>query len=156
MRAVMIWRLPVRMLFTSLGGLLTGALLVLSAPNFLAPVLSAWDSVFPVLEPVQADVLARESDAVVLNIIARKTKGEECRLIRVYAYGIDAEGTHSLATVRRLDGSAQQGITHDAGTHDFGPWRIKPTSPETVRVQVYVEHNCLGRVVKSKLAEAAL
>ena len=108
------------------------------------------------LEPVQTEVLEREADAVVLNIVAKKMKGEECRLIRVYAYGIDGTGTHSLATVRRVDGSPNQGITHAAGTHDFGAWRIKPTSPETVRVQVYVEHNCLGRVIKSKLAEAAL
>jgi hypothetical protein len=33
-----LWRMPLRMIFTSMSGLLTGALLVLTAPNFLAGI----------------------------------------------------------------------------------------------------------------------
>jgi len=156
MRAVMIWRLPLRMVFTTVGGLLTGALMVLTAPNFLAPMFAAWDAMFPVMVPVESNVVQREPDAVLLHIVAKKTKGEECRLVRVYGYGLDAEGRHSLATVRRPDGSEQAGITHGPGVHDFGVWRIKPTDSDTVRVQVKAEHNCLGRVIPSTMAEAPL
>lgn len=151
-----LWRMPVRMLFTSVGGLITGALLILSAPTFLGPVLSAWDSAFPVIEPMHSDLISRNGDEVIVSITARKTKGDECKLLRVYAYGIDKEGVYTLATVRRPDGAPQNGITHNAGVHDFGQWRIKPTALDATRVEVFVEHVCLGRVIKSKLAEANL
>jgi hypothetical protein len=151
-----IWRLPVKMIFTTLGGLLTGAVLVLSAPATLGPALSAWDAVFPVIEPIAADVIEREPDAVVIGLVAKKTKGEECRLIRIYGYGVDASGVLSLATVRRPDGTQQQGITHGEGVHDFGLWRVRPVDRDAVLVQVYVEHQCLGRVIRSKMAEVPL
>lgn len=151
-----LWRMPVRMLFTTLGGLLTGMLLVLSAPSLLGPALSAWDSAFPVIEPVRAEVESRSGDEVVLRIVAKKTKGDECKLLRLYGYGIDRDGVYSLAAVRRPDGSPHMSITHGEGTHDFGLWRVKPTAESAQRVEVYVEHICLGRVIKSLLAEAKL
>jgi hypothetical protein len=151
-----IWRIPVRMIFTTLGGLLFGVLLVLTAPATLGPVLSAWDAVFPVIEPISADVIEREPDAVVIGLVAKKTKGEECRLVRIYGYGVDASGVLSLATVRRPDGTQQQGITHGEGVHDFGLWRVRPVDQDAVTVQIYVEHQCLGRVIRSKMAEVSL
>jgi hypothetical protein len=151
-----IWHLPVKMVFTTLGGLATGILLVLMAPATLGPALSAWDAAFPVLEPIAAEVIEREPDAVVIGLVAKKTKGEECRLIRIYGYGVDASGVLSLATVRRPDGSPQMGITHGPGVHDFGLWRVRPVDRDAVLVQVYVEHQCLGRVIRSKMAEVPL
>jgi hypothetical protein len=155
MRATLL-RMPAKMIFTSLGGLLTGAVLVLSAPGFMGPLLSAWDATFPVIEPVRADLVSRNGDEVVINIVARKTKGDECKLLRLYGYGIDRNGIYSLATVRRPDGATHLSITHGQGTHDFGLWRIKPTSVDATKVEVYVEHVCLGRVIKSQLAEVDL
>jgi len=151
-----LWRMPLRMIFTSMSGLLTGALLVLWAPDILGPALAAYDKAYPVIEPVRAEVIDRRGDEVVINIIAKKTKGEECQLLRLYGYGIDREGVYSLATVRRPDGTPHMGIVHNEGVHDFGLWRIKPTAEDATRIEVYVEHICLGRVIKSKLAEAAL
>lgn len=146
------WKMP----FATAFGLLWGMGLVLVWPNLAGPVIAAYDSAFPVIEPVEAEVTDRHGDEVYLNIIAKKNRGEECTLIRIYGYGIDNAGVFSLATVRRPDGSTHAGIIHGEGTHDFGLWRIKPTDEDTVRVQVFVEHNCLGRVIKSKMADAKL
>lgn len=154
--AVVLWHRPLRMIFTVIGGLLTGALLVLWAPSILGPVIAAWDEAFPVIEPIDSELIDRTGDEVIISVIARKTKGDECRLLRLYGYGIDADGTHSIATVRRPDGSPHMSITHGEGVHNFGLWRIKPTADDAVRVEVYVEHVCLGRVIKSKFAEAKL
>lgn len=146
------WKAP----FATAFGVIIGVLAVLIAPNVLGPTLAAWDSAFPVIEPVEAKVTDRHGDEVILNIVAKKNKGEECTLIRIYGYGIDDKGVFSLATVRRPDGSPHMGIIHGSGVHDFGLWRVKPTDEDTVRVQVYVEHNCLGRVIKSKMADVKL
>jgi hypothetical protein len=146
------WKMP----FATSAGIIIGVLVVLLSPNVVGPVLAAWDNAFPVIEPVEAEVSNRSGDEVFLNIIAKKNKGEECTLIRIYGYGIDASGVFSLATVRRPDGSPFMGIIHGKGTHDFGVWRVKPADADTVRVQVYVEHNCLGRVIKSKMADVRL
>jgi hypothetical protein len=146
------WKAPISTAF----GVIIGVCVVLLAPNVLGPVLAAWDQAFPVVEPVDAELVDRHGDEVILSITAKKNKGEECTLIRIYGYGIDAAGVYSLATVRRPDGSPFMGIVHGEGTHDFGLWRIKPTDADTVRVQVYVEHNCLGRVIKSKMADVKL
>jgi hypothetical protein len=146
------WKMPIATSF----GMIIGISAVLVSPNVLGPVIAAWDNAFPVIEPVEAEVLDRHGDEVFINIIAKKNKGEECTLIRIYGYGIDPAGVFSLATVRRPDGSPFMGIIHGKGTHDFGIWRIKPTDADTARVQVYVEHNCLGRVIKSKMADVRL
>lgn len=145
-----------RMAFTALWGLVFGMLLVLSSPVWVSPLLDVWDGWFPVITPVSARVVEREPDAVLLHIVAHKNRDEECRLVRIYGYGIAIDNTHVVATVRRPDGSEHMGITHGKGLHDFGEWRVQPVAPGSVRVRVRVEHNCLGRIIPSTMAEAKL
>lgn len=147
-----LWKMPVSTGF----GIIIGVCVVLLSPNVLGPVLAAWDNAFPVIEPVETEVVDRRGDEVILSITAKKNKGEECTLLRIYGYGIDPTGVYSLATVLRPDGTPHMGIVHGEGTHDFGLWRVKPTNEDAVRVQVFVEHNCLGRVIKSKMADVKL
>lgn len=147
-----LWRMP----FATLFGAFLGVAVVLFAPWFVGPITAAWDAAFPVIEPVDSYIVERRGDELLLNITARKRKGEECTLVRLYGYSVDRMGTYQLATVRRPDGSPHMGIVHDKGLHDFGVWKIKPFDANDAKVIVYVEHNCLGRIIKSKLAEADL
>ena len=146
------WKMPVATVF---GGVM-GVAVVLFAPLFVAPLTAAWDTAFPVIEPVESRVIERDGDSLLMSITARKRTGEECTLVRLYGYSVDRMGVYQLAQVRRPDGTPQAGIIHGKGLYDFGVWRIKPFDASDAKVIVYVEHNCLGRIIKSKLAEADL
>jgi hypothetical protein len=150
------WRMP----WNSLIGMMVGATLmtwlIFWAPSWVAPLTDAWDASHPVLTPVSSVVIEREADAVLVRIVGRKHMGDECRIVRVYASAVGADGLPALATVLRPDGSEHAAVTHDAGVRDFGVWRIKPVLPGARSVTVLVEHNCLGRVRRSKLAEVTL
>lgn len=74
--------------WSTLFGLVLGAMLVLWSPGWLGPIISAWDSLNPVVEPVSARIVERERDAVLLHIFADKIRGEECRILRIYGYGV--------------------------------------------------------------------
>jgi hypothetical protein len=104
---------------------------------------------------MSGEVVSREGDAIVLHIKGKKLRGEECRLLSVYGYAIDAKGRLSDATANRID-TEQTNRTREEGDYDIGHWRVRPINPDSVAVKVVTQHDCVGRVILSTIAEAKL
>jgi len=144
-----VWRMP----WSTLIGLSLGIMLVLMAPHWAAPILDLYDDAYPVVSPVSTTVVDRGEDNVRVHIVIEKHRGDECRLLRMYGYAVDASGVRGMASVARPDAAQSQGIVHDAGIIDTGIWVVKPVTDGATSVLVYTEHACLGRVIRSRMAE---
>jgi len=143
----------VQMPLTSIFGVAIGVFAVLFAPVIVAPITRMYDDAFPVINPVSSVIVGTEDDSVLVEIVARKNRGQECRILRIYADTFDAHGIRGTATVRRPNGEQHSGISHDAGQRYLGVWRIRPVDKDATRVVVFVEHDCVGRVARSTLAD---
>lgn len=139
-------------------GIVAGAsvavLLVLWFPVLVGLMFDAFDDLYPVLT-MRGRVVKVEADTVYVHIKGTKNRGTECKLARIYGYWIEADGTRHLATATRIDIPAV-GATHLAGKHDIGVWAIRPVQPDAVSVRVLTEHNCVGRFMKTKIADVTL
>jgi hypothetical protein len=140
--------------WSTLLGVCIGILAVLATPTFVGPVRDLYDANFPVLR-MSGEVISREGDAVVLHIKGKKLRGEECRLLTIYGYAVDIHGRLSDATATRID-QEQTARVREEGDYDIGLWRVRPINPDSVAVKVVTQHDCVGRVVLSTIAEAAL
>jgi hypothetical protein len=90
-----------------------------------------------------------------VHIEGTKHRGAECHVVRIYGYSVEADGTLNSATATRVDMPAT-GVTHIAGRYDIGVWLIRPVMADAVSVRVYTDHSCIGRIVKTKIADVAL
>jgi hypothetical protein len=138
---------------TAAGGIL-GVLTVLATPNLVGPLRDAYDTAFPVVR-MSGKLVQRDGDAVVLHISGNKLRGEECRLLAVYGYAVDAKGLLYDAVATRIDAPATNRM-REAGSYDIGLWRVQPVVPGAVGVRVVAQHDCVGRVILSTIAEASL
>jgi hypothetical protein len=144
------WRMP----WSTLAGIVIGVFVVLVTPTWVGPLRDAYDSSFPVLR-MSGTVVARDDDSVTLHIRGEKLRGEECRLLSVYGYAVGPSGRLSDATATRVDQQPTARV-RDAGDYDIGHWRVRPVTSDAVAVKVVAQHDCVGRVVLSTIAEANL
>jgi hypothetical protein len=144
------WRMP----WSTAFGVMIGVLAVLSTPTVIGPLRDVYDASFPVLR-MTGTVVSRDGDSVTLHIKGEKLRGEECRLLAVYGYGIDRQGRLSDANASRTDAAVENRV-RDRGVYDIGLWRVRPIGPDAVAVRVVTQHDCIGRVVLSTIAEATL
>ena len=144
------WRMP----WSTLFGVLIGVGAVLMTPTVIGPLRDIYDKAFPVLK-MNGKIVERTEHSVVLHIIGEKIRGDECRLLSVYGYAILPNGLLSDATATRID-SVATGRIRDRGAYDIGLWRIVPVNLDAVRVRVIAQHDCVGRVVLSTIADVAL
>lgn len=133
---------------------LGGIYLWLSLPAWLGDYADAYNEAHPVLT-MSGELAGTEPGAVMVHISGTKHAGTECELVRIYGYSVAPDGTMSRAEATRVD-MPQTRITHDAGRHDIGTWRVRPVRPGAMWVRVYTDHNCLGRDVKTKVADVPL
>jgi hypothetical protein len=144
------WRMP----WSTAFGAIAGIVIVLTMPSVIGPLREWYDASFPVLK-MSGDVISRDSDSVSLHIKGEKLRGEECRLLAVYGYAIDKEGRLSDANATRMD-VAVEGRIRDKGLYDIGIWKIRPVRKDAVAVRVVTQHDCIGRIVLSTIAEEKL
>ena len=144
------WRMP----WSTAAGVVIGVGAVLMTPTVIGPLRDAYDQAFPVLR-MHGTVVARESDAVTIHIKGEKLRGDECRLLSVYGYAVMPSGALADATAKRVD-IQETGRVRDAGVYDIGHWRVVPVSKNAVRVKVVTQHDCVGRVVISTIADVPL
>jgi hypothetical protein len=140
--------------FSTVLGVVLGVFAVLAMPSWVGPVREAYDSIFPVLQ-MKGVLVDRQGSAVMIHIQGRKLRGEECRLLHVYGYAIQQDGRLSDATATRID-QPIDGRTRDAGFYDIGIWRVQPVDEDATGVKVVTQHDCVGRVVLSTIAEVTL
>jgi hypothetical protein len=144
------WRMP----WSTLFGAVIGIIAVLVTPTIIGPLRDVYDTSFPVLS-MSGEIVERTEDSVIFHIKGRKLRGEECRLLAVYGYAVDKYGRLTDATATRID-MKEVGRPRDVGLYDIGLWRIKPVYMDSVAVKVITQHDCVGRVVLSTIAEASL
>src|SRR5574343_541465 len=88
--------------FAILAGVILGVGAVYITPQLLGVATAAYDSVFPVLT-MRGELVARDADYVDVHIRGTKHRGEECRLVSVYAYTVRADGLRADAFANRMD-----------------------------------------------------
>ena len=138
---------------TAVGVLIGGSGVVVS-PSVVGPVLDAYDRVFPVMR-MSGVLVEREPDAILIDMTGEKLRGKECRLLSVYGETLMPSGKWVDATATRID-REQVGKVRGAGQYDIGRWRIKPVSMDAIRAKVLMQHDCVGRVVISVVADVAI
>ncbi len=148
--ALQFWRAPM----SAFVGVCFGVMAVLGTPEIVGSLRSAYDSLRPVLR-MSGVIASRDADAVILHISGEKMRGEECRLLAVYGYSVGADGLLKDADAKRID-APQVNRQRDKGVYDIGLWRVGPIAPDAVGVRVVAQHDCVGRVILSTIAEASL
>jgi len=149
-RVLQFWRMP----WSALFGACVGVLMVLSTPEIVTDIRGVYDKFRPVLK-MSGTVVSRDEDSVTLHITGEKLRGEECRLLSVFGYSVDKDGRLFDALAERIDRTATRRV-REQGNYDIGLWRVKPITPDAVGVQVVAQHDCVGRVVLTVMAEARL
>lgn len=136
------------MRWTILTAVAAGVFLGPAGQTWWRSVLMYYDASRPVVV-MKGSVVKSEDDSVVLTIAGEKLRA--CTYIRLQAYTAGPDGTLRDAYARRED-RPEHADNKPLGTFNLGTWRIWPKGDAT-RVAVYVEHDCDGRVVKSKIAD---
>lgn len=144
------WRMP----WATLIGVAIGVGAVLMTPTVLGPLRDLYDDLFPVLR-MSGTLVERDGDAVLIHIRGEKIRGDECRLLSVYGYAVMPDGRLTDATATRVD-APQQNRVRDRDHYDIGIWRVHPVLPGAVRAKVITQHDCVGRVVLSTIADVML
>ena len=145
-----LWRMP----WSTALGVLIGVGAVLMTPAVIGPVRDAYDLAFPVLR-MHGTLVEREPDAVIVHISGEKVRGDECRLLSVYGYAVMPDGRLTDASATRID-APQVGRARDKGRYDIGHWRVVPVTMDAARAMLVAQHDCVGRVVLSTIADVAL
>jgi hypothetical protein len=126
---------------------------------FLAPAgsfsLSALMDVFDARNPVvdmRADLVRLDTSGAVLHLYGHKLRA--CQYLALDAYAISDSGVMSDINIERIDIPAD-GNTKPLGTFDVGQWRAWPVAG-TKRIVLYVQHNCSGRLIQTRISELPL
>ena len=135
--------------------ILVGALLgLISVPiaDWLSHTMrDVYDSGHPVVVG-SADILLRGKDDVQVLLVGEKLR--DCAYVGISAYSVSRDGELQSVYVLRAD-QPQSGATRPLGRHSFGVWRMWPIAG-TDRIDVWLTHDCSGRIVRGKLAEVRL
>jgi len=115
-------------------------------------VYGIYDSFFPVVT-MTGSLVRREGDGGVVIHLAGK-KNRACRFVQLDSFS-KASGILRDATETRVDGVPQNSTSSPVGPFDQGNWLVWPTT-EADQIVMYVEHDCDGRIVTTKIAEVKL
>ena len=126
---------------------------------WLAPLgQTAWDAVqnyyddsFPVVR-MSGRLVKADADSVWLEVSGEKLR--TCTYIRIQSYVKSASGVLTDSYVRR-ENMPERGDNKPLGKFSIGVWRVWPRS-DAVAVLLYVQHDCDGRMVSTKVAEVGL
>ena len=135
-------------------GVIAGLLMAFFAPQLVGGALGIYDANFPVLT-MSGTITKVEPSAVTVHIQGTKHRGEECKLVNVYGYTVNAIGVRKDAIAERVD-TPSTGRVRDKGTYDIGLWRVYPVDADAVSVQVWTHHDCVGRPILSKISDVTL
>lgn len=137
--------------WTLIAGVIVGVLLAPIGPTWWNSALKYYDEVQPVVR-MQGYLVARAEDAVVISLSGEKLRS--CDYLRIQAYAVTRAGGLEDAYIRRED-MPERGDTKPVGTYSLGYWRIWPVAGAQA-VRIYVQHDCNGRLVQTRLTEVSL
>jgi hypothetical protein len=116
-----------------------------------APLMPLYDYVRPVVS-MQGEIVERTADSVTLHMWGSKNRA--CKYIGIQGFSQVGNGPKRDTIITRLD-MPSEGKTKPAGVFDIGHWRLQPVTGAD-HVSVYVQHDCDGRVVLTKITEVTL
>lgn len=132
-------------------GCIAGLLIVPLSDVAIDSIRGTYDDRNPVIIANGTLVAAREDWAEVA-IIGDKRRA--CIYVAMSAYSTDRNGLLRDSYVSRVD-MPSSGTTRPLGTQTLGVWRIWPVLGAT-SVQLWITHQCEGRLVRTMLAEIEL
>jgi len=126
--------------------------------GYLAALLTpaSWlETTFPIVT-MQATIVQKTPTEVIISLNGEKpwyTAYRGCKYQAIDAYSDVGMRLRDL-NIERTD-KPETGFTRPPGVHDFGTWRIWPTT-NTRLVAIYVTYDCDGKQVHVRAAEIAL
>lgn len=130
-------------------GAVVGLLLAPLAPAAWHGFWKLYDRHLPVVS-MHGELLARPPGEAVLALSGHKHR--DCRYMGLQAYTLEADGELHDVYRARVDVSEHR-RTKPIGRFDFGNWRIWPVPDNARAVVVFVQHECSGRLVTTKVAD---
>lgn len=115
-------------------------------------LLEKYDAAFPVLS-MRGQLIKRDEISVFINISGIKNR--DCSYAGMQSYSLNAEGERS-PVYREKQGMPESGQTRPPGAYDLGTWRYWPLEADSMRVQVFVQHICSGRLITTNVADVDL
>ncbi len=113
-------------------------------------VLAAYDKFAPVAS-MDADIVGRGVDYVDVHVYGVKTR--QCKYMQTQSF-IRVGPILKDAVGRRID-IPELGGTKPLGNFDIGIWRVSPIAGGS-DVLMFVQHDCKGRAVLTKIADLKL
>lgn len=109
-----------------------------------------YDKVYPIVT-MDGDIVGRGADHADIHIYGKKNR--QCKYIQTRSYIRIGEQLKDV-TGNRID-TPETGGTKPLGTFDIGVWRVTPIAGGS-DVVMYVQHDCSGRLVLTKIADEHL
>ena len=119
----------------------------------IAPMLGHWYNENTPVVDMEGVIVERTDESVLIHITGEKLR--MCRYVAITAMTSTADGRLEDAYIRKMSGKPQDGSTKPVGNYDLGLWQVWPISGSS-KVVVFVQHDCDGAVVLSKIAEVSL
>lgn len=141
----------VKMWPSMLIGCIAGLILVPLSDVGIDSVRGVYDDRNPVII-ANGTILAQREDWAEVAIVGDKRRA--CIYVAMSAFSTDASGMLRDTFVSRVDMPAS-GTTRPLGTQTLGVWRIWPVLGAT-RIELWITHQCEGRLVRTKLADVEL
>lgn len=146
-----IWHSLKQMRFTIIFGLLIGVFMAPWGTAWFNYAASEYDEQHPVVK-IKADIQEKKNSHVILQMTGDKYRS--CLFIRMQAFTAQGSSPLKDAYKARID-YPEGDITKPVGPINYGLWKIWPIDGAD-RVIVYVQHDCGGRVVQTKIADERL
>ena len=130
-----------------------GAALYVASEVYLVPMLKDQrEKLSPVVQ-MDGDIVGRGADYIDVHVYGKKLRA--CKYLQTQAFARIGNILRDVQN-RRID-TPETGGTKPLGSFDIGVWRLWPVPmKEASHVVMFVQHDCAGRVVVTKIADETL
>ena len=109
-----------------------------------------YDRAYPIVD-MDGDIVGRGVDYADVHIYGKKNR--QCKYLKIQSYIRIGNGLKDV-TGTRID-TPETGGTKPIGSFDIGVWRVSPIAGGS-DVVMFVQHDCDGRTVLTKIADEKL
>ena len=129
-----------------------GILLFRVSEAYLAPLMTEYRDTRNPVVAMDGDIVKRGVGFVDIHVYGEKLR--KCRYMQTQAFA-RVDGQLKDMETKRID-TPETGATKPLGRFDIGVWHVSPLPPNTTHAVMYVQHDCDGRVVVTKIADEAI
>lgn len=128
------------------------ALVFVGLAQPLAPMARGWWNATAPVVNMKGVLVEKTPDYVLIHITGEKLRA--CKFVNISAF-TEADGNLIDSFITRMGYTKIDGATKPIGKHDLGLWRVYPINGSK-KALVYVQHDCAGEVVMTKIAEVSI